>query len=343
MSVYSVEDLKPTGAGSDAPLGSESSLRLPDGTVLTAERYKALVAATEREMREAYQRRRAATLVDAQRRFAANASHELRTPLAVNRTLIDVTLDEADVAPSTATLGRALLAVNARHERLIDAMLTLATSELDVTERTPVDLADIAAYVLAEARPQATAAGVRVRLDPGPAPTDGDPVLLERLVSNLVSNAIRHNHRDGWLILSTGICAGTATLEVINSGSLGTGGPGRRAVRTIPPTGCRAANRRDTRRGWLRPRIVHRAGRHPRAQRRGNPPATSWRRAHRPGRATGTQRLTPRQHAVPFKPDERETGARRRPLPRRRSDPHRGAGRRRRQPQPDSGAAAAGH
>ncbi|HYN96901.1 MAG TPA: HAMP domain-containing sensor histidine kinase [Pilimelia sp.] len=157
---------------------------------------------------------------DAQRRFVANASHELRTPLAINRTLIEVAVDDPGVPPATVTLGNTLLAVNSRHERLIEAMLTLATSEQELTERTPVDLADIAAHVLDEARPHARDARVQVRFEPGPAPAAGDPVLLERLVSNLVSNAIRHNHASGWLVVTTAANDGAATIEVANSGPL---------------------------------------------------------------------------------------------------------------------------
>ena len=63
---------------------------------------------------------------DGQRRFVANASHELRTPLTLNRTLIEVALDRADARRSCVQLGETLLAINARHERLIDGLLTLA-------------------------------------------------------------------------------------------------------------------------------------------------------------------------------------------------------------------------
>ncbi len=75
---------------------------------------------------------------DAQRRFAANASHELRTPLTRERTLLQVTL--ADPASTTGTwqaVSRELLASNAEQERLIEALLTLASSEAGPGEREP--------------------------------------------------------------------------------------------------------------------------------------------------------------------------------------------------------------
>ncbi len=81
---------------------------------------------------------------DSQQRFVANASHELRTPLTINRTLIEVALSKPDATESLRQLGATLLAVNQRHERLIDGLLTLASSEQRIADPTAVDLADIA-------------------------------------------------------------------------------------------------------------------------------------------------------------------------------------------------------
>ena len=64
----------------------------------------------------------------AQRHFVANASHELRTPLTAERTLLQVALADPDA--DAATLRDAceqVLALGARTEHLIDALLTLAT------------------------------------------------------------------------------------------------------------------------------------------------------------------------------------------------------------------------
>jgi signal transduction histidine kinase len=151
---------------------------------------------------------------DGQRRFVANASHELRTPLAINRALVEVAITRPDASPDAQRLGEALVAVNTRHEKLIDGLLTLADSEHVVTEVTPVDLRDAAAHVL----DQTPADGLRVRRDLAPAPTAGDPILLERLVQNLVDNAVRHNTPGGWLEVSTGVVADRATVTVANTG-----------------------------------------------------------------------------------------------------------------------------
>jgi signal transduction histidine kinase len=156
---------------------------------------------------------------DSQRRFVANASHELRTPLTINRTLIEVALEGPDAGPALQQLGDTLLAVNQRHERLIDGLLTLAGSEQRIVDPTPVDLAEVARYVTTEAGDEASAAGVDIRTVLEPATVVGDPVLLERLVQNLIDNAIRYNRpEDGRITVTTGAVDGTAQLTVDNTG-----------------------------------------------------------------------------------------------------------------------------
>jgi signal transduction histidine kinase len=152
---------------------------------------------------------------DGQRRFVANASHELRTPLAINRALAEVALTRPGANPDARHLAEAVLSVNARHERLIDGLLTLAASENGVPERVPVDLRAIAEHVLG----WTDARGVELRAHHlAAAPVLGDPVLLERLTQNLVDNAIRHNRPGGWMSVVTGLRDGHAVLEVVNVG-----------------------------------------------------------------------------------------------------------------------------
>jgi signal transduction histidine kinase len=152
---------------------------------------------------------------DGQRSFVANASHELRTPLAINRALVEVAITRPDASPDARQLGETLLAVNARHERLVDGLLTLADSENPVTERSTVDLRDVAVHVLDQTPTGELTVGER-RLEA--APVVGDPVLLERLAQNLVENALRHNRPGGWLSVATGSADGYAMLSVTNTG-----------------------------------------------------------------------------------------------------------------------------
>ncbi|WP_280381840.1 sensor histidine kinase [Nocardia wallacei] len=155
---------------------------------------------------------------DSQRRFVANASHELRTPLTINRTLLEVALDRPDPPESMRQLGATLLEVNRRHERLIDGLLVLASSEQRLTEQRRADLAEIVRHVQAISLPTPKVAGVDVRTDLKPAPVVGDPVLLERLAHNLIDNAVRYNHEGGWVVVRTESAGGRCRIVVENTG-----------------------------------------------------------------------------------------------------------------------------
>lgn len=154
-----------------------------------------------------------------QRRFVANASHELRTPLTVMRTAIDVTLAKPTRTPDQLEA----MAIEVRHaveraEAMIEALLTLARSDRGQGPRSLLDVAVFAEDAL-DAQAQAIAANslrVAVELEPGAAV--GDPVLVERLVANLIDNAVRHNVPAGWIEVSTGERDGMAFISVANSG-----------------------------------------------------------------------------------------------------------------------------
>jgi signal transduction histidine kinase len=156
---------------------------------------------------------------DAQRRFAANASHELRTPLTRERTLLQVTLaDPAATSGTWQAVSRELLASNAEQDRLIEALLTLSSSEAGPAEREPADLAAITSAALAAARPAISRLGLEVRAAIQPATADGDPLLIQQLATNLIDNAVRHNIPGGNIQVSTGTSHAGAVLSVTSSG-----------------------------------------------------------------------------------------------------------------------------
>jgi signal transduction histidine kinase len=138
-----------------------------------------------------------------QERFIANAAHELKTPLVINRTLVEVAMNRPGAPSELLRLGENLLAVNARHERLIDALLTLARAEDALTDRVPLDLADVCDAVVTAAGPEAERQQVRLEAELDPATTVGDPILLEQLVRNLVDNAVRYNESGGLVRVTT--------------------------------------------------------------------------------------------------------------------------------------------
>jgi signal transduction histidine kinase len=156
---------------------------------------------------------------DAQRRFVANASHELRTPLTAARALLEMVLTDprADVATFEDTCKQ-VLKENEYQEQLIDALLTLAQGQRGLDRHELVDLAEIAHAAVDARELDASAHGVRLTTSIEPAPINGDPRLIERLVSNVVENAIRHNRAGGEVAISVRGDATSAELVVTNTG-----------------------------------------------------------------------------------------------------------------------------
>lgn len=164
---------------------------------------------------------RLAAAFASQRRFVANASHELRTPLSVMRTELEVTL--ADPHASTAELRAMAETVHEamdRTERLVQALLMLARSEGAVTRRDPVDLAAAARLALDQTTRVAQASSLEIAADLNAAPVRGDRRLLERLVANLVENAVGHNRPGGHVSISTSTRDGRSVVEVVNDGDV---------------------------------------------------------------------------------------------------------------------------
>jgi signal transduction histidine kinase len=112
-----------------------------------------------------------------------------------------------------------LLTSGADQERLIDALLTLASSEGGLEESEPFDLAETVRHVLAKGTlDRARNKGLRVETTTAPAPTVGDPRLVQRLVSNLLDNAICHNVPHGHVFVAAGTRAGRPFVSVTNTG-----------------------------------------------------------------------------------------------------------------------------
>jgi signal transduction histidine kinase len=156
---------------------------------------------------------------ESQQHFVANASHELRTPLAAERTLIQVALADPDATADTlrATCQQ-LLALGAQQERLIEALLMLASGQGGLQQQEPVDLAALTRQVVDERGQEAAARGVRIETDLQAAVAAGGPRLAESLVANLVDNALRHNVTGGVVEITTSAAAGAASLSLSNTG-----------------------------------------------------------------------------------------------------------------------------
>ncbi len=158
------------------------------------------------------------TAFQAQKDFVANASHEMRTPLTIIRTEIDVALADPEIDHEELNaMGEAVRDAVSRSERLIDGLLVLARTDTALA-LNEVDLSDLARQIVEMHSQQADELGLSLELDLQSAPVKGDPALLERLVGNLVENAIRHNQAGGWFSVKTAIQGNQASLTVANSG-----------------------------------------------------------------------------------------------------------------------------
>ena len=155
----------------------------------------------------------------AQQHFVANASHELRTPLTLDRALLERALRSPQ--PTQAlwrTTCERLLASAQSQDRLIDALLVLARSEAGLSSSEPVEMSAVINTVLLSPGLGPGHQATRIVTSIAPAAVCGDPRLLERLVRNLVDNAIRYNQPDGRVDISACTESGRVVLGVANTG-----------------------------------------------------------------------------------------------------------------------------
>jgi signal transduction histidine kinase len=156
---------------------------------------------------------------DSQQHFVANASHELRTPLTVERSLLQIALSDPNpTIESLLTTCQNALLNSEQQQHLIDGLLTLARSEGGLDNRDPCDLTKITEEILLTPRADADRLELTINTILQPAPVEGNPRLLERLISNLVENAIHHNTLGGHVEITTGTRHQRAFLTVTNTG-----------------------------------------------------------------------------------------------------------------------------
>ena len=157
---------------------------------------------------------------ETQRRFVANASHELRTPLTLERTLLQVALADPDASATTLrTTCEELLASGRDQEALLESLLTLATSERGLERREPLDLAVLADRVVTD-RSRLDGGSIEFVTDLVPSSTMGDPALIERLIGNLVDNAVRYNIAGGRVDVRTAPDGRASVLSIANTGPI---------------------------------------------------------------------------------------------------------------------------
>jgi two-component system phosphate regulon sensor histidine kinase PhoR len=162
-------------------------------------------------------------LADMRRDFVANVSHELKTPLSAIRgyaeTLRDGALEETETA---RRFTDRILWQCQRLQALLTDLLTLSRIESVAlpAEREPVDIRQIARRTIELLSASAQEKGVTVSLQDGEpgVVVPGDADGLERLVVNLIDNAIKYNQRGGSVNLRVERTADSALLQVTDDG-----------------------------------------------------------------------------------------------------------------------------
>lgn len=159
------------------------------------------------------------TALDGQKRFVANAAHELRTPVTLQHALLEETLIDRDATlASFRSNFERLLAISKQQARLLESLLTLAGSEGGLDHREPINLCLLTERLLPAYHHQLQERELRLHTELTPAWTVGDPALVERLVANLLENAIGHNVSAGHLEIETRTVDGAAVIRVGNGG-----------------------------------------------------------------------------------------------------------------------------
>ncbi len=160
--------------------------------------------------------------VEQRRRSAlADVSHELRTPLTVIQGNLEALLD--GVYPADAAHLQPILEETRLMERLIEDLRTLTLVEAGslVLHREPTDLGALLNEVAASYRAQADQSGVALTVTATGdlPPLDIDPARIREVVSNLLTNALRHTPREGKVELSAAVAGDQVEVTVHDTGS----------------------------------------------------------------------------------------------------------------------------
>jgi signal transduction histidine kinase len=198
-------------------LGSEVRVEGHDEVARLADDFNRMARALE----EAAQRER--EMEKARRDLVAAVSHDLRTPLASTRALIEALADGVAADPQTERRYLTSASRELEHlSRLVDDLFELARIDAGILQLTleEASLHDLISDTISSFQPQADQQGVRLE---GEIVGDVDPVLanpprLQRVLHNLVSNALRHTPADGSVTLRATREGEEAQVEVSDTG-----------------------------------------------------------------------------------------------------------------------------
>ena len=138
--------------------------------------------------------------------LSSSLAHEIKNPLASIRSSVEQLGRSARANPDEKFLAGLIVRESDRLSRLLSEFLDF--SRVRVTECRPMDLHSVAeaAIRLVRQHPDC-AAGVKITLEGGPTPMEGDEDLLHRVVSNLVLNAVQAAGTRAAVKVRTGLAA----------------------------------------------------------------------------------------------------------------------------------------
>lgn len=178
-----------------------------------------LIAELKERNRAALEAREAAESANrAKSQLLAAASHDLRQPLhalGLYVAALAARARHADWCGLVANVQSAANALELQFGQLID--LSRLDAGALAPERGPVALSPLFERIAAEFAPQAEARGLALRTVATSLTVESDPGLLERIVGNLVSNAIRYTQHGGVLI-GARRCGGRIAIDVVDTG-----------------------------------------------------------------------------------------------------------------------------
>ena len=155
------------------------------------------------------------------KQFTASISHELRTPLAVLRGEAEIALMQADSSEQLRRVLASQLEEFERLTRMINQLLTLARAESgDVAiAREPVNISSMAQSIAEQLEPVAASKDVRLSWNcDGNVTLQGDASWIERVVLNLIDNAIKFTRPGGHVGINVSTNGADAIFEVADEG-----------------------------------------------------------------------------------------------------------------------------
>ena len=172
-------------------------------------------------LQAAFTRERA--LEASRRELIAAISHDLRTPLATSRAMVEAMADGVLSEPGEVRQYAQTIRAEVHHlSGLIDDLFELSQIESGalVLERAPTSLSELVSETVAAYHVQSHTLDVMLgqMVELGLPPVSADPAQLQRIIRNLIDNALRHTPSGGLVRVEASLVDGAALISVSDTG-----------------------------------------------------------------------------------------------------------------------------